>query len=85
VLDWKLTPSIQHRAAIIQAKYLASETFLPNVSQRETENARAWAGQAENPPKPRWAFGWFASFHARPQNACRVYDEGGVKQGLCQC
>jgi hypothetical protein len=21
-------------------------------------NARAWAGQAENPPKPLWAFGW---------------------------
>ena len=23
------------------------------------KNARAWAGQAENPPKPLWAFGWF--------------------------
>ena len=21
-------------------------------------NAQAWAGQAENPPKPVWAFGW---------------------------
>ena len=25
-----------------------------------SENARAWAGQAENPPKPLWAFGWIA-------------------------
>jgi hypothetical protein len=29
---------------------------------RNTRNARAWAGQAENPPKPQWAFGWFVHF-----------------------
>jgi hypothetical protein len=30
----------------------------PGVDDRD---ARAWAGQAENPPKPLWAFGWLMS------------------------
>jgi hypothetical protein len=47
-----------------------------DCSIRDTGNARTWAGQAENPPKSRWAFGWIVHLPVHFANhAIRVHHD----------
>lgn len=56
----------------------------PSIAMQCAGNARAWAGQAEYPPKPVWAFGWFMARARLMLHAVALHYAGRVSQSPCR-